>query len=96
MHVELIFLLRTGSHKTQNNKVFYEFKIIDLSCMLAHLENANIATVAQSKPYLLQAAAYMRISAEICNNTVVSHGVLPTRTFGEKLDQKRKKLFFGW
>ncbi len=47
------FLLRTGSHKTQNKKVFYEFKIIDFSCMLAHLENANIATVAQSKQHIV-------------------------------------------
>ncbi len=47
------FLLRTGSHKTQNNKVFYEFKIIEFSCILARLGHANIATVAQSKPHVV-------------------------------------------
>ncbi len=52
-HVEQIFLLRTGFHKTQNNRIFYEFKILDFLRMLAHLENANIATVAQSKQHIV-------------------------------------------
>ncbi len=94
--VELIFSLRTGSHKTENNKVFYEFKIIEAKCMLAHLWKCEYHYCrSKQATYCCKLQRIWRISAQICNNTVVSHRVLPTRTL-KKIGSKNKKLFFGW
>ncbi len=42
---------------------------------------------------LLQTATYLAHYHEICNNTVVSHGVLPTRTLEKNLTKKEKRCF---
>ncbi len=43
---------------------------------------------------LLQSAAPRRISAQICNNTVVSHGILPTRTLKKNWARKEKSCLW--
>ncbi len=90
------FSLRMGSHKTQNNKVFYEFKIIDFSCMLAHRENTNIATVAQSKPHIIA-------KCNVFGVLVPKYATIPLFLMGycplercKKFGSKRKNCVFGW
>ncbi len=94
-HVELIFSLRTASHKTQNNKVFHEFKIIDFLCMLAHLENANIATVACSKQatYCCKLQRIQRISAQYATIPLFFMGYCPLEHWKIIGSKKTKAVF---
>ncbi len=94
-HVELIYSLRTGSHKTQNTKVFYEFKIIDFSCILAHLENANIATVAQSKQHIVaNCSVFGELVPKYATIPLLLTGYCPLEHWKKIGPKKEKSCFF--
>ncbi len=64
--------------------------------MLTHLGNANIATLAQSKLYVIASCNVIGVSApKYATIFLFLMGYCPLEHC-KKIGPKREKLFFGW
>ncbi len=65
--------------------------------MYAHLENENIATVAQSKQHIIpNCNVFDVLSPKYATMPLFLLEYTAHLNIGKKLEQKRKKLFLGW
>ncbi len=90
--VELIFSPQTGSHKPKITKYFISSNHWFFVHVGSPWKREYRYCRSKQATYCCKLQRIWRISAEICNNTVVSHGYCPLEHWG-KMDPKRKICF---